>query len=92
MTVVFIFIGQMPFLSPMLDNADPLFALMITSGLDLHRVELADQDPAIGKYSPCRLRQRTGQLYILRNVQFSISAGIEDADDQIQHLEVIEIK
>jgi len=30
MTVLFIIIGRMPFLAPGLDNADPLFALVIT--------------------------------------------------------------
>jgi len=39
----------MPFLAPTLDiNADPLFALVITLGLYLHHVEVADQDPASG--------------------------------------------
>jgi len=46
--VLFISIGQMPFLLPTLDNADPLFALVITAGFYLHHVEVADQDPASG--------------------------------------------
>jgi len=37
MTQLFISIGQMPFLAPMLDNADPLFALVITPGFYLRR-------------------------------------------------------
>jgi len=32
MAIWFIFIGWMPFFSPTLDNADQLFALMITPG------------------------------------------------------------
>jgi len=46
MAVVFISIDRMPILVPTLDNADPLFALMITSGFYLHHVEVADQDSA----------------------------------------------
>jgi len=38
----------MPFLAPAIDNADPLFALIITPGLYLLHVEVADQDPASG--------------------------------------------
>jgi len=49
MEVLFISIGRMPFLLPTLDNADSLFALLvITPGLCLHHVEVADQDPARG--------------------------------------------
>jgi len=49
MTVLFISIGRMPFLVPTVDNADPLFALVITLGFYLHHVEVADQqDPASG--------------------------------------------
>jgi len=48
MTVLFICIGRMPFLAPTLDNADPLFALVFTSGFYLHDIEVADQDPASG--------------------------------------------
>jgi len=43
-----IFIGRMPFMAPTLDNADPLFALVITTGFYLHNVEVVDQDPASG--------------------------------------------
>jgi len=46
--VLFIFIGQMPLLAPILDNADPLFALLITPGFYLHHVEVADQRQASG--------------------------------------------
>jgi len=46
--VPFIFIGRMPFLAQTLDNADPLFAQMITPGFYLHHVEVVDQDPASG--------------------------------------------
>jgi len=39
----------MPFLDKTLDNADPLYALVITSGLYLYQVVMADhQDPASG--------------------------------------------
>jgi len=43
--------GRMPFLTPTLDNTDPLFILMITPGfyLRIHDVDVADQDPASGK-------------------------------------------
>jgi len=37
----------MPFLTPTVDIADLLFALVIIPGLYLH-VEVADQDPASG--------------------------------------------
>jgi len=33
-------------LAPTLDNADPLFVLLITPGSYLHHIEAADQDPA----------------------------------------------
>jgi len=46
MAVVFIFIGRMPFLGPTLDNADPLFAQGIAPGFYLHRLKVADHDPA----------------------------------------------
>jgi len=36
------------FLAPTLDIADPLFALMMTPGLYLPHLEVADQDPASG--------------------------------------------
>jgi len=42
--VLSIFIDRMPFLEPSLDNADPLFALVITPGFYIHHVEVADQD------------------------------------------------
>jgi len=48
MTVLFIFIGRMPFLAPTLDNAAPLFALVIKLGFYLHHIEVAGQDPASG--------------------------------------------
>jgi len=32
-------------LTPTLDNADPLFALVIISSFYLHHVEVVDQDP-----------------------------------------------
>jgi len=48
MAVFFISTGQMPFLAPTLDNADPLFALVITPGFYPHHVEVADQDPVRG--------------------------------------------
>jgi len=40
----------MPLLTSILDNADPLFALMISPGFYPHHahVEVADQDPASG--------------------------------------------
>jgi len=36
--VLFISIGRMPFLVPTLDNADPLFVLVITPGFYLHHI------------------------------------------------------
>jgi len=48
MTIVFIFIGLMLFLEKTLDNAYPLFALVITTGFYLHHVEVADQNTASG--------------------------------------------
>jgi len=42
------FIGRMRFLVSFLDNADPLFALVITPGFYLHHLEVADQDSASG--------------------------------------------
>jgi len=53
MADLFISIGRMPFLALTLDNADPLFPLVILSiapGFYLHHVvvEVMDQDPAIG--------------------------------------------
>jgi len=49
MTVLFISIGRMPFLAPSLDDADLLFALVITTGFYLHHVEAADQYTASGR-------------------------------------------
>jgi len=43
MAILFIFT---PFQAPTLDNADPLFALVITPGFYRHHVEVADKDPA----------------------------------------------
>jgi len=51
MAALVIFIGQITFLTPSLDNHDPLFAQMITPGFYLHPVDVADQDPATGRYS-----------------------------------------
>jgi len=48
MAVLFISIDRMPFLVPTLDNADPLFALVIQPGLNLLYVEVTEQDPASG--------------------------------------------
>jgi len=42
MAVWFISIDQMPFLAPTLNNADPLFALMITPGFYLHHEEMTN--------------------------------------------------
>jgi len=47
MAVLFISIGQMPFLVPMLDNANPRFALVKTTG-NLHHIEVAYQDSKSG--------------------------------------------
>jgi len=46
MIVLYISISGMTFLKITLDNADPLFALVITPGFYLHHVEVADQNPA----------------------------------------------
>jgi len=46
MMVFFNSIGRMLFEAPTIDNADPLFALMITPVLYMHRIEVAYQDPA----------------------------------------------
>jgi len=43
---VFISIGRMPFLAPTLNNANPLYDLVMTQGLYLHHLEVADQDSA----------------------------------------------
>jgi len=42
MAGLFISIERMPFMAPTLDNADPLFALVITTGFSLHHVDVAD--------------------------------------------------
>jgi len=49
MTVLFNSIDRMSFLTPTLDNADLLFALMITPGLYQRQIEVVDQDTASGK-------------------------------------------
>jgi len=36
MAVLFISIGRMPFMTPTLDNADPLFVFVMTPGFYLH--------------------------------------------------------
>jgi len=46
--VMFIYISRMPFVAPTLDNADPLFTLVITTGFYMNQVEVADQDSASG--------------------------------------------
>jgi len=48
MTILFISIHQIPFLTSTVDNADTLFALVITPGFYLHHVEVVDQYPVIG--------------------------------------------
>jgi len=44
--LLFISIGQMPFLVPTLDKADLLFALVIPPGFYLHYVEVTEHAPA----------------------------------------------
>jgi len=55
MAVSFIYIGRIPFLAQILDNAlyqdlvpgeDPLFTLVLTSGFSLHDVVVVDYGPA----------------------------------------------
>jgi len=47
--VLFISIGRIPYLAPTLDNADPLFALVIVIPcFHLHQLEVANQDPVSG--------------------------------------------
>jgi len=41
-------LGRIPFLALTLDNANLLFAVVITPGFYLYHVEVADQDPASG--------------------------------------------
>jgi len=48
MAVVFNSICRMPFLAPILDETDPLSALVKTLGFYLHRVQVVNQDPASG--------------------------------------------
>jgi len=48
MAVLFIYIDRMPFLAQTFDNADRLFALVITPGFYLHHVEVVDQDQTSG--------------------------------------------
>jgi len=43
-----LYIGRMPLLVQILDNADPLFSVVMTPDLDLHHNEVAGQDPASG--------------------------------------------
>jgi len=43
MAVLFIPVGRMPSLASTFDNADRLFAPVITPGFYLHHVEVADQ-------------------------------------------------
>jgi len=40
MAFLFIFMGWMPLLVPTLENADPLFELVMTPGFFLHHVEV----------------------------------------------------
>jgi len=48
MTVLFIFIDRMLFRVQTLNNADPLFALVIKPSFYLHHVEVAYQELASG--------------------------------------------
>jgi len=48
MSVLFISIDRMPFLTPTLDNVNPSFALVITPGFYLPNIELAYHDPESG--------------------------------------------
>jgi len=51
---LFISIDQLPFLASTIENADPLFAMVITPGYYLHYVEVADQDPVSGSLEDLR--------------------------------------
>jgi len=70
LAVLFVFIGRMPFVfivrmpfPPLtVDNAYPLFALLITPGFYLNDVEVADKDPAYDSLS------RYNQHYIQQEV------------------------
>jgi len=42
----FVSIGWMPFLTPSLDYADPIFSLVIAPGFHQHYIKVADLDPA----------------------------------------------
>jgi len=55
MAVLFISIGRMPFRLPTLDNADPVYAPMITPCFYLHHLDVADQDRAGDSYVPQKL-------------------------------------
>jgi len=48
MAVFFISIGPIPCMVPTIDNADPLFALVIKQDFYLHPVEVADHETASG--------------------------------------------
>jgi len=48
MAVLFNSIGLMPFLASPLDNAHPLFVVIITPGFCPHHVKVADEDPDSG--------------------------------------------
>jgi len=41
---------QIPFLAPTLDNADPLFAMLIKPGFHLHQVEVAVDAQLVAAY------------------------------------------
>jgi len=45
---VYFYWPDMPFLAQTLDNADPLFALVIAPGFYLHHVGVADKNIASG--------------------------------------------
>jgi len=44
MAALFIFMAPTPYLASTLDNADPLFALVLTPGFYLYHVEVAEKD------------------------------------------------
>jgi len=48
LALLFISSGRMPYLAPALDNADPLFTMVITPGFYLHHKKVVDQDLASG--------------------------------------------
>jgi len=50
MAVLFISIDRMPFMAPTLENADPLFTLVITPGFYLHYIEVMNENPASGSH------------------------------------------